>query len=63
MWSEAGVDNLFLPSVYALGEVDIMAGAIFQIRIRNFSLPGGLGRFLGGRHLPEELLGCIVGCG
>ena len=40
-----------------------MAGAIFQIRRRNFSLPGGLSSLHGGRHLPEELLGCIAGCG
>ena len=40
-----------------------MSGAVFQIRRRNFSLPGGLGSLHGGRHLPEELLGCIAGCG
>lgn len=54
---------MFLPSIYASGEVAIMAGAIFQMRRRDVSLPGRLGRLLGGRHLPEELLGCIVRCG
>lgn len=51
-----------LPSVYAYGEADIMAGAIFQIKW-DFSLPGRLGRLLGGRNLPEKLLDYIVGCG
>lgn len=40
-----------------------MAQAIFQIGRRDLSLPGGgLGRLLGGRSLPEELLGCRTGC-
>lgn len=45
---------IFLPSAYPSGKVSIMAGAVFQIETKDFSLPGGLGRLLGGRSLPGE---------
>lgn len=54
---------MFLLSVYASGEVSIIAGAVFQIEMKDFSLPRGLGRLLGGKSLPRELLGRIAGCG
>lgn len=41
-----------------------MAGAVFQIETKDFSLPGRLGRLLGGMSLPPgELLDHIAGCG
>ena len=63
IWPKEKPKKMYVYTIHAcLRRETIMTGAIFQIRRRNFSLPGGLGSLHGGRHLPEQLLGCIAGC-